>query len=117
MGMFTPPSFNLSSQKDGGSGSPVDGIASEEDVMPQFPIDVEPLAWSHGGGTIFIFFLCVYTCLTLELNGKTCSQKLPAYIPSLSIFYMATTFVNMVTPMFLPGNCFLFLYWQLYMCS
>jgi hypothetical protein len=60
MGMFTPPSFSLSSQEDGGSESLVDGIASEEDAMPQFPIDVEPLAWSHGGGTVFMFFVCLY---------------------------------------------------------
>jgi hypothetical protein len=58
--MFTPPSFNLSSHEGGGSESLVDGIASEEDVMPQFPIDVEPLAWSHGRGTVFVFFLCLY---------------------------------------------------------
>jgi hypothetical protein len=59
MGMFTPPSFNLSSQEDGGSESPVDGIASEEDAMPHFPIDVEPLAWSHARG-IVIFCVCLY---------------------------------------------------------
>jgi hypothetical protein len=35
---------------------------------------------------LFLCFLCVYTSLKLELNGKTCIQKLPAYIPSFSVF-------------------------------
>jgi hypothetical protein len=57
MGMFTPPSFNLGSQEDGGSESPVDGIASEEVAMPHFPIDVEPLAWSPARGIVLCFFV------------------------------------------------------------
>jgi hypothetical protein len=75
MGMFTPPSFNLgvSSDENSQDASQIDGISTQEDCMPQFAIDAQPLAWSDSTGTLVLlfmwllsssyfcgFFICVY---------------------------------------------------------
>jgi hypothetical protein len=51
-GMFTPPSFDLgfNSQETSTSGSELDIICSDEDVVTNFALNVAPLSWSNPEG-------------------------------------------------------------------
>jgi hypothetical protein len=53
-GMFTPPSFYLgfNSQETSTSGSELDIICSDEDVVTDFALNVAPLSWSNPEGML-----------------------------------------------------------------